>query len=82
MDKELKRKFETLVLYKLTVARIVYAQRWKDTPIPTMQKWMGKVIELAEMAKLTILIKEKNLSSSVYIWKEFLHFVLEMKKNL
>lgn len=47
-----------LCYYMLTVARILYAQRQKDKLIPKMEEWMGKMMELTEMAKLTALIKE------------------------
>lgn len=35
-----------------TAARILYAPKWKDTPILKIEEWMEKVMELAEMVKL------------------------------
>lgn len=49
-DKLPKRKSGTLLLYMLTVVRILNTQRWKDTFIPTMEAWMVKVMELAEIS--------------------------------
>lgn len=40
---------ETLFLYMKTVAKLLYAQRWKDSYICTMKEWMVKLTELAEI---------------------------------
>lgn len=58
---KVERKYRTLFVFKLTTVRILYAQRCKHTVLSTMEERRVKM-ELAEMAKLTILIKE-NLSS-------------------
>lgn len=34
-------------------ARLLNAQRWKNTEIGTTKEWTMKMIELVEMAKLT-----------------------------
>lgn len=34
-------------------ARLLNAQRWKSIEIPTREEWIVKLLELAEMAKLT-----------------------------
>lgn len=39
---------------------MLYGQKWTDTLILIMNDWLQKLIELAEMAKLIALIKEKN----------------------
>lgn len=40
-----------------------------------------KLMELAEMVKLTTLLKEKTLSSFVFMWKPILDFLLETERN-
>lgn len=32
--------------------RLLYTQKWKDVSIPTVDEWLQKFMELAEMAKL------------------------------
>uniref|UniRef100_A0A670Y998 Uncharacterized protein n=1 Tax=Pseudonaja textilis TaxID=8673 RepID=A0A670Y998_PSETE len=82
MGKELeKKKYGTLLLYMLTAARLWYAQKWKDTSVLIMDEWLQKLMELTEMAKLTTLIKEKNISTFVSTWRHLLNFVLEVEKN-
>lgn len=49
----------------LISVRILYVPKWKDTPVPTMEEWMEKGMELAEITKLIVLIKGKNVSSFV-----------------
>lgn len=39
---------------------IPHVQRWKKTEIATMEEWAVKMVELAEMAKLTCLIWEET----------------------
>lgn len=46
-----------LVLYMITTS-LSYAQRWENTEIPIMEEWTMKIVELAEMVKVTCLIKE------------------------
>lgn len=60
----------------------LYAQRWKDTLIPTMKKCMVKMIWLMVIEKLTVLIKEKNLTSFVSMWKPLLHLELKVGGKL
>lgn len=51
-----------------------------------MEEWMVKLIELADIAKLTTLIKEETLSNFLYKWKPLWDFFLETnpppKKNV
>lgn len=44
----------------LIAVKILYVQKWNDMAIPTMEGWMEEMMELAEMAKLTALIKGNN----------------------
>lgn len=44
MDKELERKFGPLLFCMIIVARILYAQKWKDA---RMEEWMIKAMELS-----------------------------------
>lgn len=61
--------------------RILYAQKWKDIPVHTTEKWMGKVMEIEEMAKLTDLIRENKISSFVSSWKLLMDIELEIEKK-
>ena len=58
MDKNVKDKGGSLFSYMITAARLLYAQKWKNETIPMVNEWITKVMELAEMAKLTTIIKE------------------------
>lgn len=65
----------------LTAAITFYVQKWKDILIPTMDYWLEKLMELAEMGKLNALIKEKNTNNFDSTWKPLLHFLLEVGRN-
>lgn len=64
----------------LTVVIILYTHKWKDPLIPTMEEGMMKAMELAKMAKLIVLIKEKILSS--FVLKTLLDFVFKTEKKI
>ena len=81
MDQQLEKQHGTLFLYMITAAKLIYAQRWKDAQIPSMEDWMIKLMELAQMAKLTALIRENTVTGFVSIWKPLLDYLLVMQKN-
>lgn len=58
--KPIERKHESLFLYTTVAARCLYAQSWKDTQILTPEEWIMRLMELAQMAKLTTLMKDKK----------------------
>lgn len=51
------------------------AQKWKDLQIPTIEEQIVKLMELIEMVKLTVLIKEKTLTYFISPWKPLLDSV-------
>lgn len=55
----LPKNFWSLFMYLTTAARLVYAQQWKNVNVPNKDDWLNKVLELAEMAKLTALIRDQ-----------------------
>lgn len=46
-----------------------------------MEELLEKLMELAEMTKLTALIKEKKASNFISSWKPLLDIVLEIEKK-
>lgn len=49
----------------IIVARLLHPQKWKDSRLHSMEEWLGKLKELAEMAKLSSLIRERCIGD----WK-------------
>ena len=60
--------YGTLFLYMVTAVRLLYAQKWKGLTVPTAEDWLLKVGELAEMAKLMSLIREKSIARFLFDW--------------
>lgn len=52
-----------------------------NTQIPTNEESIVKLMELALIAKLSTLIKDKSLPSFLTIWGPFLDFMLEKDIN-
>lgn len=44
-----------------------------------MEEWMVKVMEVSEMAKQTVLIKENDLFNLISTWKLLLDFCSKLK---
>ncbi|XP_015265143.1 PREDICTED: uncharacterized protein LOC107109080 [Gekko japonicus] len=57
---DLTTHFQTIKTMVLTAARIVFARKWKDENIPTKEDIIFKVLDLAEMERLTYIIQEKS----------------------
>uniref|UniRef100_A0A2D4PVR6 Uncharacterized protein n=1 Tax=Micrurus surinamensis TaxID=129470 RepID=A0A2D4PVR6_MICSU len=60
-----------LVLHILTAARIAYAQCWKNPEIPADNIIIKKILECAEMYKLTLKIKGKEVLDYFITWELF-----------
>lgn len=48
---------------------------------PTVEEWLFKVLEIAEVAKLSALIKDKPLMNLRTIWKLLLDFLLHKPQH-
>ena len=81
MEEDSGKKYGNLLLYMITVARILYTQFWKKENIPTTEEWVIKLLDLAQIAKLTILMKDKNILRFKEIWQPLLNYLLITKKN-
>uniref|UniRef100_A0A8D0C1K1 Uncharacterized protein n=1 Tax=Salvator merianae TaxID=96440 RepID=A0A8D0C1K1_SALMN len=66
----------------VTAARIVYAQKWNGDKIPTVGDWLVKIMELAEMDKLTNLLRNKTVDRFYRNWKPFIDFLQELDNGL
>lgn len=70
MDRKPKKGHEAL--WYMTITERWYAQKWKMSTL-SMEEWLVKMLALAEMARLTSLVREKTFY--IYVWLE------ETKKN-
>lgn len=43
----------------MAAARLLCAHWWKDLTLPILEAWIMKIMELAEMVKLTTLIRDR-----------------------
>lgn len=55
-------------------------KKWKGSTLLTTEEWLVKVMEFEEMAKLTILLKEKTTSTFMGDW-EPLNFCMKWRKK-
>lgn len=50
-------------------ARLLNAQRWRNTEIATMEEWTAKMAELGKMINLTCLVRDKIISTFIKDWE-------------
>uniref|UniRef100_A0A2H6N7W3 Uncharacterized protein n=1 Tax=Micrurus carvalhoi TaxID=3147026 RepID=A0A2H6N7W3_9SAUR len=60
-----------LIIHILTAARIIFVQNWKSEKIPIEEDVIRKILECAEMNRLTLAIKEKEQPEYYIIWALF-----------
>lgn len=58
-----------------------YSELWKDLTLATMEEWMEMKMELAEMTKLTALIRDRALTRFYNDWKSLIDFQYETEKD-
>lgn len=87
MDKKLEKNPWNInsVYSNLTTdycGEITHAKRWKDSALLTVEEWLVKLTELAEIDKLTSLIREKAISAiSIGDRKPLLESLYKNKSN-
>lgn len=81
IDKKLEKKYGKLKLNTLTVAILLFAKKnCKNDEMHNMEEWIIKLIELAEMAKLPSLVKEKN-NTVLKDWNPYMNFLKKEEKK-
>lgn len=72
-------EWDFVFLHMSSVARMLYAQSWKEENILTVEQWILKLLELAEMVKLTALPWD-NFTKFLATWKPLLKFLQDKEK--
>lgn len=80
LDDTLEKQHGKFLFYCFSCARIVYAKFWKKPQAPSIDKWLCKLYEMAEMDKLTCWMKDKTEDCVYQEWEEFYKF-LETRWN-
>lgn len=75
VDNELMKLNGRFIFYALACARITYAKFWKNTKIPSLEKWIIKLYETAEMDRLTAWMKDKTEEEVQTHWNFFYKFL-------
>lgn len=70
MDNALEKKYGKLILYMVTAGRLLCVRRWNQNEMPTVQDWVTKLQELAEMAKLTSLVRGEIVKTTFFLRME------------
>lgn len=79
---ELNKTCGKLLFYLFTCARITYARYWKQKEIPSVEQWLIKVFEVAEMDKRACWTKDKTEEEVEKEWHVFYEFLRSKWKNV
>ena len=60
MVKTNNSNIDNLILYMASAARLVFAQKWKCQDISSIDDWLLKILSMAELAKLSSILKDQN----------------------
>lgn len=80
-DNQIEKNNAVIIRYMTTAARLSYAQYWKLNKAHTVEEWVVKVLETAEIAKLSALIKDKSLTNFRTIWNPHWTFLLRKEEK-
>uniref|UniRef100_A0A670J9A9 Reverse transcriptase domain-containing protein n=1 Tax=Podarcis muralis TaxID=64176 RepID=A0A670J9A9_PODMU len=75
VGKDIRKKDCKLFQYAAMAARIVIAQKWKQEEIPRVEEWRTKLIEYAELDKLTGKIRYTKDQKFIEDWKKFVGYL-------
>ena len=64
-----------LILNLITAARLLVAQYWKKEELPTIQEWIMKLMNLAEMAKISAYLKDHSNERYKLDWKRWIDYI-------
>ena len=72
---EIPKEYFTVFMYATTAARTIYAQKWKQEEVPTKEEWLMKMMDYAEMARLTVKLREQEEKKFFEDWKCFVEYL-------
>lgn len=75
MGKEIKNEDKKIFLYATTAARIMLAQNWKIETIPNISDWQVKMINYAELDRLTGRIRDQDDQKFQKNWSKFWNYI-------
>lgn len=75
MGKEIKNEDKKIFLYATTAARIMLAQNWKIETIPNISDWQVKMINYAELDRLTGRIRDQDDQKFQKNWSKFWKYI-------
>uniref|UniRef100_A0A670JGC5 Reverse transcriptase domain-containing protein n=1 Tax=Podarcis muralis TaxID=64176 RepID=A0A670JGC5_PODMU len=75
VGKEIKNKDHKLFQYATTAARVLLAQNWKSEGLPTIEEWRAKLLDYAEMDKMTGKIRYSKDQRFIKDWESFTKYL-------
>lgn len=81
LPENISKEKKYLILHITTAARLTWAQNWKLEEAPTEEMAINKILECAEMDRLTYRLKQKESSKLSEVWNLFYTWLKERKKG-
>uniref|UniRef100_A0A670JS00 Reverse transcriptase domain-containing protein n=1 Tax=Podarcis muralis TaxID=64176 RepID=A0A670JS00_PODMU len=81
LGNEIKKKDCKFVYYAVTAARVTLAQKWKQQEIPTVEEWRAKLLDYAELDKLTGKIRYIRNQKFNKEWEKFVDYLEQLSEG-
>lgn len=81
-DLDIPQKRKGIFLYATAAARVLIAAKWKSNEIPSIQDWIQKLTEYAELDGLSEKIKNKSKQEFVSKWEVFKEYLKNKYSSL
>uniref|UniRef100_A0A670IED3 Reverse transcriptase domain-containing protein n=1 Tax=Podarcis muralis TaxID=64176 RepID=A0A670IED3_PODMU len=75
LGKDIEKKDSKFVYYAVTAARIILAQKWKKQEVPTTEEWRSKLLDYAELDRLTGKIRYKRDQEFLKDWGKYVEYL-------
>lgn len=82
IGKEIEKKDKNLFLYATTAARNMLAQNWKTDIIPNIMDWQVKMMDYAELARLSGKLRDQDEQKFQENWSKYLMYIRNNCKSL
>uniref|UniRef100_A0A670IZE6 Reverse transcriptase domain-containing protein n=1 Tax=Podarcis muralis TaxID=64176 RepID=A0A670IZE6_PODMU len=81
IGREIRKKDHRFFQYATSAARILIAQNWKSENLPTIEEWRAKLLDYAEMDKMTGKIRYSKDQRFIEEWENFTNYLEKLSEG-
>ena len=81
VPESIEKEKRYLIIHVTTAARILFAKYWKNEATPTIQEFIAKVLEMADINILTEVLKDKEIVEVRKKWESLYNWMRDENMN-